>query len=118
VCVVLTAVLLWPGTGEVLNGLFIPRIPDMEGGGLTWTIALIGGVGGTVTVLSYGYWIREEGRTDAEKIPACRIDLAVGYFMTALFGLAVIIIGSHLTIEGGGATLLVNLSGQLGGELG
>jgi len=115
---VITAALLWPGTDLVLAGMFIPTIPDFSGEGLTWTIALIGGVGGTVTVLSYGYWIREEGRLESKDLPDCRIDLAVGYLMTALFCLAMVIIGSHVTIEGGGATLLVKLSDQLGNELG
>ena len=66
--VIATAALLWPGTGEVLRGIFIPVIPDAGGAGLTWTVALIGGVGGTVTVLSYGYWIREEGRSGGEHL--------------------------------------------------
>lgn len=116
--VVLSAVLLWPGFEAVLRGIFIPSIPDLNGQGLTWTVALIGGIGGTVTVLCYGYWIREEGRMDAAQLTLCRVDLATGYIMTALFGLAMVIIGSRLTIEGGGAALLVKLSDQLGGSLG
>ena len=76
--VVLTAVLLWPGFTAVLHGLFVPTIPDFSGLGLTWTIALMGGVGGTVTVLSYGYWIREEGRVQSDDLAVCRIDLATG----------------------------------------
>ena len=116
--VVLTAVLLWPGVDAVLQGMFVPSIPDLNGMGLTWTVALIGGVGGTVTVLCYGYWIREEGRMDAAELPLCRIDLATGYFMTALFGLAMVIIGSRVTIEGSGVALLVKLSDQLGDSLG
>ena len=64
VTVVLTAALLWPGTVPVLEGLFIPRIPDAGGEGVKWTLALIGGVGGTLTVLCYGYWLREKGLTD------------------------------------------------------
>ncbi|MBX3628599.1 MAG: Nramp family divalent metal transporter [Nitrosomonas sp.] len=118
VTVMITAALLWPGTDIVLRGIFIPTIPDFHGNGLIWTIALIGGVGGTITVLSYGYWIREEGRAGGGNIPVCRIDLAVGYSMTALFGLAMVIIGSTITIQGDGATLLVNLSKQLGTKLG
>jgi Mn2+/Fe2+ NRAMP family transporter len=116
--VIITTALLWPGTEIILRGIFIPTIPDFHGDGLIWTVALIGGVGGTVTVLSYGYWIREEGRTGGNDIPICRIDLVAGYVMTALFGLAMVIIGSTITIQGGGATLLVNLSEQLGTELG
>jgi Mn2+/Fe2+ NRAMP family transporter len=33
VTVVVTAALLWPGTGEVLRGLFVPSIPDISGQG-------------------------------------------------------------------------------------
>jgi Mn2+/Fe2+ NRAMP family transporter len=51
--VLTTAIRLWPGAGEVLQGLFVPRIPDIEDS-VTWTVALIGGIGGTVTVLCYG----------------------------------------------------------------
>ena len=116
--VVLTAVLLWPGFDEVFRGLFIPSIPDFNGRGLGWTVALIGGVGGTVTVLCYSYWIREEGRFSGSDLSICRIDLACGYFMTALFGISVVIIGSRVTIEGGGAALLVRLSEQLADPLG
>jgi Mn2+/Fe2+ NRAMP family transporter len=118
VCVIVTAGLMWPGTEQVIKGLVFPSIPNIKGEGLTWTIALIGGVGGTVTVLSYGYWIREEGRNKSDKLSTCQIDLAVGYFMTALFGISMVIIGSNVTIQGGGASLLVNLSNQLGQELG
>jgi len=118
VCVIVTAGLMWPGTEQVIKGIFVPAIPDLQGDGLTWTIALIGGVGGTVTVLSYGYWIREEGRNKSEDLSTCQVDLAVVYLMTALFGLAMVIIGSNVTIQGGGAGLLVNLSNQLGQELG
>ena len=116
--VVTTAVLLWPGTGEVLQGLLLPRVPDAAGEGWTWTVALLGGIGGTLTVLCYGYWLREEGRTRPEDLAACRIDLGIGYLMTALFGGAMVIIGSTVPIEGGGAGLLVSLSERLHGIFG
>jgi len=116
--VILTAVLLWPGTGEVLRGLFVPTIPDFDGLGLTWTVALVGGVGGTVTVLCYGYWIREEGRTGSEHLRTCRIDLTVAYSLTAVFGIAMVIIGSNIEIEGSSANLLVNLGAALEQPLG
>ena len=118
VTVVLTAALLWPGTGEVVQGLLVPAIPDLGGNGLTWTVALIGGVGGTVTILCYGYWIREEGRSGIKHLRTCRIDLGVAYAMTAIFGVAMVIIGNNIEIEGGGATLIVTLSEQLAGPLG
>ncbi|HEX9877226.1 MAG TPA: Nramp family divalent metal transporter [Gammaproteobacteria bacterium] len=118
VTVVLTAVMLWPGTGEVLAGLFVPRIPDAGGTGLIWTIALIGGIGGTLTVLSYGYWLREEGRSNPEDLWICRIDLGAGYTMTAVFGIGMIIVGSTIEVSGQGTTLLVTLSDRLGELIG
>jgi len=118
VSVVATAFLLWPDTREVLSGLVIPTIPDSGGEGITWTVALIGGIGGTLTMLSYGYWIREKGRVDTDSIRVCRIDLAVGYSMTILFGLAMVIIGSTIEIEGQGAGLLVTLADRLEAPLG
>jgi Mn2+/Fe2+ NRAMP family transporter len=118
VIVVVTAVVLWPGTDVVLQGLFMPTIPDFDGLGLTWTVALIGGVGGTLTVLCYGYWLREDGRVSSDDIWACRVDLGAGYAMTAIFGIAMVIIGSNVEIEGQGTTLLVTLSERLEEPLG
>lgn len=118
VIVLVTAVLLTPNLVELITGLFLPTIPNFDGEGMAWTIALIGGVGGTVTVLCYGYWIREEGRFGAEDLKACRIDLAIAYVMTALFGLAMVIIGSTIKVEGGGATLVIKLADKLVEELG
>ena len=114
VVVVVTAVALGPNLGEVVTGLLWLRIPDFRGEGLAWTIALLGGVGGTVTVLCYGYWIREEGRTDGSQLSICRLDLAVGYTMTALFGIAMVIIGARIgEVDGKGATLVINIADTL-----
>jgi len=118
VTVLATAAIIWPGTEQVLHGLFVPSIPNPEGNGLSWTVALMGGIGGTVTVLCYGYWIREAGRTGKDDLRTCRIDLAVAYAVTALFGIAMVIIGSTIEIDGRGATLLVTLSEQLVESLG
>jgi len=98
VTVVATAVLTRPDWGEVGRSLVTPRIPE---GGLGYLLGVLGGVGGTVTLLSYGYWAREIGRRGAAGLRACRIDLAIGYVMTALFGMAMIIIGSRLALDRG-----------------
>jgi Mn2+/Fe2+ NRAMP family transporter len=118
VTVLVTAALVWPSTSEVARGLVLPTIPNLRDGGLTWTVALMGGVGGTLTILCYGYWIREEGRSGARFLRVCRIDLGIGYAMTALFGIAMVIIGSTVEIEGGGSNLLVALAERLAGPLG
>lgn len=116
--VVVTAIVLWPGTDEVLRGLLIPSIPEAGGAGVPWTVALMGGIGGTLTILCYGYWIREEGRLDASFIGLCRLDLASAYLVTGVFGVAMVIVGSRLELEGGGAGLLLTLAGQLDAALG
>jgi len=116
--VLITAGLLWPGTSAVLQGLLVPTIPDAAGQGLIWTMALIGGVGGTLTILCYGYWIREQGRHSNEHIGLCRLDLGLGYGMTILFGIAMVIIGSTVEVDGKGAGLLVSLADRLEQPLG
>jgi Mn2+/Fe2+ NRAMP family transporter len=111
--VLATAVLLGPDWDAALRGLLWPAIPQMGGEGLAWTVAVMGGVGGTLTVLCYGYWIREEGRRGPEDLAVCRMDLGVAYGMTALFGLSMVVIGSTIHVEGGGAMLLVRLADRL-----
>jgi Mn2+/Fe2+ NRAMP family transporter len=118
VTVAITAVALWPGTAAVLRGLFVPTIPRVDAEAVTWTVSLIGGIGGTLTVLSYGYWLREEGRTSPEDLRTCRIDLAASYFMMALFGILMVIVGQSVKVEGEGTAMLVVLSDRLGEELG
>jgi hypothetical protein len=116
--VALTAVALWPGTGAVLRGLLVPAIPRTDPEAIVWTVSLIGGIGGTLTVLSYGYWLREEGRTSPDDLRTCRIDLAASYFMVALFGILMVIVGQSVRIEGQGTSMLIVLSDRLGEELG
>ena len=117
VTVVVTAALVEPDWLAVLRGTTIPTLPAKDGA-LRSAIALMGGVGGTLTILCYGYWIRESGRSGTQHLRTCRIDIAIGYVATALFGMAMVILGSHLPAEGKGAMLVVNLADCLGKELG
>ena len=103
VAVIVTAILIKPNLTEVLSGL-IPSVPkyvnpDGDEQGVIWTLALMGGVGGTLTILSYGYWIKEKGRKGTAFLKECRIDLATAYIVTALFGVAMIIISSQIDLE-------------------
>lgn len=117
--VVSAAIAVQPDWSAVLMGIVLPMIPSADGAGLQWTVALMGGVGGTVTVLCYGYWIREEGRTGLDDLKTCRIDLLTGYTMTALFGIGMVILGSQLEVDGAkGASLIVILSDGLAESLG
>ena len=121
VCVLATAILICDDWSAVLRGLFIPKIPDTQeiaADSLRWTIALMGGVGGTLTVLCYGYWMREKKRNDPSVLKTCRLDLGFAYFTTAIFGLAMVIIGSTIQVEGTGSKLIVNLADKLTQPLG
>ncbi|MEE2907644.1 MAG: Nramp family divalent metal transporter [Planctomycetota bacterium] len=116
VAVVWTAVMLGIDAQAMLQGL-LPSHPG-KGEPLDWTIGLIGGVGGTVTVLCYGYWINQAGRRGMNEMGTCRLDLAVAYIATAIFGVAMLVIASGVEIEGRGTELLVKLSSRLHDTLG
>jgi Mn2+/Fe2+ NRAMP family transporter len=117
VVVLVTGVLVRPDWSVAMQGLFVPGIPDHPEA-VEWTLALMGGVGGTLTVLCYGYWIREEQRTGPDDLKLCRFDLAVSYFVMALFGFAMIIIATGMELNSKGATLIVDLANRLEQPLG
>lgn len=86
------ALLTTPNIPELLTGL-APRIPD---GGLVNTLALAGGVGGTITLAAYGYWLREKGWSTPSYMRVMRIDNTVAYVVTGIFVLATLIVGAEL----------------------
>ena len=120
VTVVLVAALSDPNWGEVMRGLVVPSVPHADGKGVAWTLTLMAGVGGTLTMLCYGTWIREKGRADISALRDCRIDLAAGYLMTAGFGVCMVILGSRLPIDQGlkGANLITQISRDMQQQLG
>lgn len=118
VTVIATAIMLRPDPGAIATGLVVPTIPQAMDGGLTWTIALVGGVGGTLTIICYGYWIKEKNRTTVAEIKTCRIDLGVGYALTGLFGMAMLVIANGMTLDAKGAGLIVALADRLEEGLG
>jgi Mn2+/Fe2+ NRAMP family transporter len=113
--VLLTVIMISPDWGGVIKGLAVPTIPARGAG---WLLAVMGGVGGTVTLLCYSYWIREKGRTGKEGLRESRVDLSVAYGLTAFFGIAMIIIGSRIKVGGTGDTVALDLANQLGSILG
>ena len=114
VTVVTTTALIAPPLRDIAAGL-VPSIPD-DGG--SWVLAVLGGVGGTVTLLSYGYWIQEQDRRGEGMLETCRVDLGVGNGVTAVFGFCVIIIGSQISVEGSGAALATQMAARLADAIG
>jgi len=105
--VMICAIVLLPSADALLTGIFVPSLPE---GSIVFVLGVIGGVGGSVTVMSYGYWIREKQWNGSQYLTQCRIDLAVAYILTGLFGLAVMIIAAGVqpdVIEGGEMILAV-----------
>lgn len=91
--VVLCAALTFREPVATLRGLFVPAIPS---GGGAYVLSLIGGIGGSLTLLSYNYLLRDEGKVDPRNLRAVRFDLATAYVFTAVFGLSVMLIASRV----------------------
>jgi Mn2+/Fe2+ NRAMP family transporter len=64
-------------------------------------LAVIGGVGGTFTLVSYTYWVRERGWRRPSWIPMMRTDLGVGYLMTGIFMVAMLVVGAEMLFVSG-----------------
>lgn len=108
VIVVGLAALVVPDLPALLAGL-APRAPE---GSVFYTLGLIGGVGGTITTAAYGYWVNAKGWRGGSWIPMMRLDNRAAYAMTALFVVAMLIVGAELlhaaqiALAGGGEGLL------------
>jgi Mn2+/Fe2+ NRAMP family transporter len=94
VSVVSVAFLVAPDLVQLSTGL-VPRLPE---GSVVYVLGLIGGVGGTITMAAYGYWMIAKGWKGTGWLSMMRLDNAVGYIMTAIFVIAMLIIGSELLL--------------------
>lgn len=108
VTVVGLAVIAVPNIPEMLRGL-VPLIPE---GGLIYTLALAGGVGGTITLAAYGYWLREKGWYTPKWMKVMRIDNAMAYVLTGIFVTAMLIVGAEV-VRAGGVSLSAGDAGLL-----
>src|SRR3546814_3509229 len=94
VVVVGLAILVAPNFGEALGGL-VPRLPD---GSVIYTLGLIGGVGGTITLADYGYWVNAKGWNTTAWMGMMRFDNSVANIVTGLFVVAMLIVGAELLL--------------------
>ncbi|MGW0787081.1 Nramp family divalent metal transporter [Streptomyces sp. NPDC002911] len=92
VVVVYVAIRVAPDIGASFAGL-LPVLPD---GSLVYTLGLIGGVGGTITMAAYGYWVNAKGWSDTSWMKVMRIDNRVAYITTGIFVVAMLIVGAEL----------------------
>ncbi len=102
-----------------LQGLLIPGIPAGSG---TNVLSLIGGVGGSITMLSYNYWMREENMRGSGFVSYVRGDIAIAYLFTAIFGGSIMLIANdafftaHVTLTNSEA--VPRMAAALGNVLG
>ena len=91
VTVVASAFIVKPDVSAALSGLIIPTIPS---GSAKFLLGVIGGIGGSVTLLSYNYWLRERGWNGLENRSLARLDLGAAYTFIGIFGVAIMIVGA------------------------
>ncbi|MEU0912368.1 Nramp family divalent metal transporter [Streptomyces althioticus] len=83
-----------PNLGDAFAGL-LPVVPD-EKDSILNTLGLIGGVGGTITLAAYGYWVNAKGWTDSGWMKVMRLDNRVAYITTGIFVVAMLFVGAEL----------------------
>jgi Mn2+/Fe2+ NRAMP family transporter len=118
ITVVGTAIIVFPHVFDLLSGV-IPRIPT---GSIMFVLGLIGGVGGSITIASYGYWIREKNWVGPIWLSFMRLDAKVAYILTAIFTISLLIVGAEF-LYGTGIIIqdekgLIQLSQLLGERFG
>jgi Mn2+/Fe2+ NRAMP family transporter len=86
-----------PNLPDIVGGL-APRVPD---GAMLNVLSVAGGVGGTITLAAYGYWLREKGWSTPAFMRVMRIDNTVAYVVTGLFVIATLIVGAELLYSAG-----------------
>ena len=102
-----------------LKGLLVPTIPAGSG---TNVLSLIGGVGGSITMLSYNYWMREENMRGGGWVQFVRGDIFVAYLFTFMFGGSIMLIANdafftaHVTLTNSEA--VPRMAAALGSVLG
>lgn len=116
--VLATAVLLKPDPAAVLRGLTPLALPSLNADQWKWAVAYIGGVGGTVTIICYSYWMREAGRHSPQHLRRVRLDLLIAYALSALFGMSVVVIASGMEVSGKGSALAIGLANRIGEAMG
>ena len=117
--VLATASVQAPPLAATLAGLTIPRVPADS---TILLLGVIGGIGGTLTLLSYNYWMRERGWSGPEWMRAVRFDLGAGYLLTGFFGVALILLSGVVLHPAGvrvtGSQGVLEMAGILGSKFG
>ena len=90
---------------------------------VAYTLSLIGGVGGTVTLLSYAYWMREAGWDGPARLPSARSDLTLSFALVFIFSFSMIFLSTQINWSGHildqeGPRVCMMLADRIGQEIG
>ncbi|MGE9807404.1 Nramp family divalent metal transporter [Janibacter sp. G1551] len=91
------AIMTVPNLPGIVGGL-VPMVPD---GSMVNVLSVAGGVGGTITLAAYGYWLREKGWSTPGHMRVMRIDNTVAYVVTGIFVVSTLIVGAELLYSAG-----------------
>ncbi|WP_435169769.1 Nramp family divalent metal transporter [Falsirhodobacter sp. 1013] len=97
ITVIIAAAFTVPNLAQIAAGL-VPHIPE---GALINVLSVAGGVGGTITLAAYGYWLREKGWDTPRFMRVMRLDNSIGYIVTGIFVIATLIVGAELLYSAG-----------------
>lgn len=103
VTVVGSAAVVLANLGDISYSL----TPSMPTGSFSRILAVIGGVGGTITLTCYSYWIAAKGWRGKKWVGMMRADISTAYVLTGIFAIAVLIVAAEL-LFGTGITISGN----------
>ena len=90
--IIACAALTFSAPAAFFRGLFVPAIPPAGGSSV---LSVLGGIGGSIAMLAYNYWLREQKMAGPGWLRFVRADVAIAYAFTAIFGMAIMIVANQ-----------------------
>ena len=90
--IIACAALTFSAPAALVRGLVVPSIPP---GGGSSVLSVLGGIGGSIAMLAYNYWLREERMVGPDWLRFVRADVAIAYAFTAIFGMAIMTVANQ-----------------------
>jgi len=96
VTIVYCAVRSAPAPSVLISGL----LPSVPMGAAAFVLSVLGGIGGSVTLLTYNY-LPQSQASPMNRFALMRFDIAIAYAFTALFGMSILLIASRVFHDSG-----------------
>ena len=90
--IIVCAAITFSAPAAFFEGLVVPSLPPAGGSSV---LSVLGGIGGTISMLAYNYWLREEKMVGPEWLHVVRADVVIAYVLTACFGIAIMIVANQ-----------------------